>query len=274
MGTKIQWTDATLNTITGCTKYSEGCKNCYAARMHKRLTAMGQQKYKEPFNKVVVHPILSELKKRITKNTKMCFVNSMSDTFHAEVPEAYIYSLLQAVGMHSETNFQILTKRAKRLPKFEYPDNVWLGVTVEAAQYKNRIDELKKTNAKIKFLSCEPLLDDLGELDLSGIDWVIVGGESGCGARPCNPNWVRNIQRQCKEQNVAFFFKQWGEWQPIEFKNGLLDIKPGLNVMFTDPSPSGALQGSMKVGTKKAGSLLDGVEYKEYPKAANLKDGE
>ena len=209
---KIEWTNETINVITGCTKVSEGCQNCYAEKMHKRLTAMGQEKYKEPFNKVVMHNVISELQKRINKKTNMCFVNSMSDTFHKDVTDEYIKNLLVNLSLYGNVNFQILTKRAERIIDFEYPFNVWLGVTVENEKHKDRIAYLKKTNAKIKFLSCEPLLEDLGELDLKGIDWVIVGGESGAGARPMHPDWVHHIQKQCKEQNVAFFFKQWGEW--------------------------------------------------------------
>ncbi|MCD7779848.1 MAG: phage Gp37/Gp68 family protein [Candidatus Gastranaerophilales bacterium] len=227
--TKIQWTNETWNPITGCTKYSDGCQNCYAEKMHKRLTAMRQEKYKEPFNKVIFHA--EELTRKFGKKTKMIFVNSMSDTFHKDVTDLKIQLILDECYFNDPHIFQILTKRAERLPNFEYPANVWLGVTVEMAKYKSRMDYLKQTNAKIKFLSCEPLLEDLGELDLTRIDWVIVGGESGKNARPCHPDWVRNIKRQCEEQKVPFFFKQWG----------------GVN-------------------KKKTGCLLDGREYKEMPK--------
>ncbi len=228
MTSKIEWTNVTWNLITGCTKYSEGCQNCYAEKMHKRLTAMGQKKYQEPFSSVVFHD--EELSRKIGKN-KLVFVNSMSDTFHERVQDCEIHCLLTACKIRFENQFQILTKRAERLPDFkDYPSNVWLGVTIEMAKYKSRMDYLKQTNAKIKFLSCEPLLEDLGELDLTGIDWVIVGGESGKNARPCHPDWVRNIQKQCEEQKVPFFFKQWG----------------GVN-------------------KEKTGCLLDGKEYKEMP---------
>ena len=230
MSTKIEWTNATLNVITGCTQYSEGCQNCYAKAMHKRLTAMGLEKYKEPFNKVVCHNIITELSKKIGRKTNMCFVNSMSDTFHKDVSDDYINKLLVNLALYGNVNFQVLTKRADRIINFEYPSNIWLGVTVENDKHKDRIEYLKQTNAKIKFLSCEPLLSDLGKLDLTGIDWVIVGGESGFGARPVQPDWIRSIQKQCQEQNVAFFFKQWG----------------GVN-------------------KKENGCLLDGKEYKEYP---------
>lgn len=270
--TKIEWTETTVNVITGCTQYSEGCQNCYAKAMHKRLTAMGQEKYKEPFSVVKCHNIFSELSKKISKKINMCFINSMSDTFHKDVPDEYIKRLLDAVGRYgSKTQFQILTKRAERAAEFEYPDNVWLGVTVENNKYKDRIEFLKKTNAKIKFLSCEPLLEDLGKLDLSGINWVIVGGESGHNARPINPDWVRNIQRQCKEQGVAFFFKQWGEWAnasqvdydtiKANFKTALIgDSEVVLN------TPIDKITKTYKFGRKYTGCKLDGKEYKEYPK--------
>lgn len=260
MSSKIEWTEVTVNTITGCTKYSEGCKNCYAEKLHKRLAAMGQEKYKLPFEIIKCHNPITELSKKITKNVKMCFVNSMSDTFHKEVSDAYIYRLLQALWMYGNVNFQVLTKRASRLPDFEYPDNIWLGTTVELAEHKNRIEFLKKTNAKIKFLSCEPLLGDLGELDLSGIDWVIVGGESGCGARAMHPDWVRNIQKQCKAQNVAFFFKQWGEWIPC----GGEVIKGNIG---NPPEPAFVRKTTKYGKLLKSKNLIDFAECKEYPKA-------
>ena len=282
--TKIEWTETTVNVITGCTQYSEGCQNCYAKAMHKRLTAMGQEKYKEPFNKVVCHNILSELNKKINKKTNMCFINSMSDTFHKDVSDRYIENLLYNLSLFPSVNFQILTKRAERIIKFDYPDNVWLGVTVENASYKDRIDYLKKTNAKIKFLSCEPLLSDLGELNLNGIDWVIVGGESGFNARPCHPDWIRNIQKQCQEQRVAFFFKQWGEWKPVyeRDKEGTTDnyyngkesdyynLTYQKNYTRLNFASGYGFHGDnvtyyQKVGKQKSGCLLDGKEYKEYP---------
>lgn len=266
---KIEWTNATWNIITGCNKISEGCQNCYAEKMHYRLQAMGQEKYKCGFNCICFHE--DELNKYLGKKPKMIFVNSMSDTFYKDVNDEAINKILQACGNNKIHTFQILTKRAERVVDFEYPENVWLGVTVEKAKYKNRIEYLKQTNAKIKFLSCEPLLEDLGELDLKGIDWVIVGGESGNNARPMHPDWVRNIQRQCKEQNVAFFFKQWGEWMPASqcdydlIKDKFSIYKTGeseflLNVEINEEFSA------YKVGKKYSGCLLDGKEYKEYPK--------
>lgn len=277
MSTKIEWTNATINVITGCTQCSEGCQNCYAKAMHKRLTSMGLEKYKEPFSKVVFHG--EELSKTIGKTPKMVFVNSMSDTFHKDITDKQVNAILNYCNFYHHHTYQVLTKRAERIVNFKYPDNVWLGVTVENDKHKDRIEYLKQTNAKIKFLSCEPLLSNLGKLDLTGIDWVIVGGESGFGARPVHPDWIRNIQKQCQEQNVAFFFKQWGEWQIVYERdkegttaNYFNDTETeyydkyrrlnfnggqgfhGENVCYID-----------KVGKNKSGCLLDGKEYKEYP---------
>lgn len=263
----IEWTQETWNPITGCTKYSEGCKNCYAEKMTKRLKAMRQKKYAEGFDKVVFHP--KEQWRAFGKKPKMIFVNSMSDTFHKDILHWQVETILGVCLYNNIHTFQILTKRSERLKEFSYPKNVWLGVTVEHSDYKFRIDDLKQTNASVKFLSCEPLLSDLGELDLSGIDWVICGGESGPNARPCHPDWVRNIQRQCQEQNVPFFFKQWGEYihcsQTEELKAPICIIKP----TCLGPTEFGTLNFSdfwYKVGKKKSGCLLDGKEYKEFPK--------
>lgn len=281
---KIEWTNKTWNPVTGCSKYSEGCQNCYAEKMTKRLAAMGQEKYKNGFNKVVFHP--EELNRDFGGKSKMIFVNSMSDTFHADISKFQISKMLEYCSFNKQHIFQILTKRAARIEEFSYPPNVWLGVTVEKENYKNRIEFLRHTDAKIKFLSCEPLLGDLGELDLTGIDWVIVGGESGPGARPMHPDWVRNIQKQCQEQNVPFFFKQWGEWIPSEqalrlstFKRMGILSKDGSLSYKTYPSevkkwteqtkdPIKHIPGVfvLKVGKTNSGAILDGKEYKEFPK--------
>jgi len=267
---KIEWTNETWNIITGCTKHSEGCKNCYAEKMHKRLTAMGQEKYKEPFSKIIFHSM--ELNRLIGKN-KMVFVNSMSDTFHQEIQDSDINRLLTACKVQPWNQFQILTKRAYRLPDFIYPPNVWLGVTVENSKHKDRIDFLKKTNAKIKFLSCEPLLSDLGKLDLKGIDWVIIGGETGANARAMHPLWAYNIIHQCKKQNVPIFFKQWGEWIPeLETRHITLNSFAGsgelLNFDGTIANWDDFKEDQylmFKVGKKNAGSKIGGKEYKEFP---------
>lgn len=280
---KIEWTNETWNPVTGCTKYSEGCQNCYAERMTKRLAAMGQEKYKNGFNRVVFHQ--EELNRDFGGKSKMIFVNSMSDTFHADISKFRIGRILEYCSFNKQHIFQILTKRAARIREFSYPPNVWLGVTVEKENYKNRIEFLRHTDAKVKFLSCEPLLGDLGKLDLTGIDWVIVGGESGTGARPMHPDWVRNIQKQCQEQNVPFFFKQWGEWVSVSqtdisflekpcqilLKNGdsingifPADVKKFEKDHYKIDDFSGVI--IFKVGKSKSGAVLDGKEYKEFPK--------
>lgn len=269
---KIEWTNETWNPVTGCSKYSEGCQNCYAEKMTKRLAAMGQEKYKNGFNKVVFHP--EELNRGFGGKSKMIFVNSMSDTFHADISKFQISKMLEYCSFNKQHIFQILTKRAARVEEFSYPPNVWLGVTVEKENYKNRIEFLRHTDAKIKFLSCEPLLGDLGELDLTGIDWVIAGGESGPGARPMHPDWVRNIQKQCQEQNVPFFFKQWGEYRPIknsieyENTNEVVWITKDnrIAVCKTNRVPMTMAAAMIRVGKSKSGAILDGKEYKEFPK--------
>jgi len=209
---KIEWTESTWNPVTGCTKISPGCKNCYAERMAKRLQAMGQPNYRDGF-KLTCHPHAIDLPLR-WKKPQMIFVNSMSDLFHKEVPLDFIKKIFNVMNLSSQHTFQILTKRDDRLlalsELMRWTENIWMGVTVEAADYKHRIESLRQTDAYIKFLSLEPLLEDIGELDLTGIDWVIVGGESGPKARPIKTSWIRNIRSQCKEQDIPFFFKQWG----------------------------------------------------------------
>jgi protein gp37 len=208
----IEWTESTWNPVTGCSEISAGCQNCYAKRMALRLQAMGQPNYRNGF-KVTCHPKMLDLP-LCWKKPQMIFVNSMSDLFHELVPEEFIFEIFNTMNKASRHQFQILTKRAERLselaPSLKWTENIWMGVTVESADYKERIDYLRYTSAHIKFLSLEPLLDDLGLLDLNGIDWVIVGGESGPGARPVQIEWVRNVKRQCISQDVSFFFKQWG----------------------------------------------------------------
>lgn len=275
---KIEWTNETWNPVTGCSKYSEGCQNCYAEKMTKRLAAMGQEKYKNGFNKVVFHP--EELNRDFGGKSKMIFVNSMSDTFHADISKFQISKMLEYCSFNKQHIFQILTKRAARVEEFSYPPNVWLGVTVEKENYKNRIEFLRHTDAKVKFLSCEPLLGDLGELDLTGIDWVIAGGESGPGARPMHPDWVRNIQKQCQEQNVPFFFKQWGEYRPIknsieyENTNEVVWITKDnrIAVCKTNRVPMTMAAAMIRVGKSKSGAILDGKEYKEFPKILQKED--
>lgn len=230
---KIEWTESTWNPVTGCTKISPGCLNCYAERMTRRLQAMGQPNYRHGFNTAVHSRSLQQ--PLVLKKPQMIFVNSMSDLFHDKVPAEFILRVFDVMDKAFWHTYQILTKRAERLIEMDalidWPDNVWMGVSVETREYKNRIEMLKRCSAKVKFLSCEPLLGSLGKLDLKGIDWVIAGGESGPGARPIDPEWVEEIRDQCLKAKVPFFFKQWG----------------GFN-------------------KKKAGRLLDGKVWDQMPK--------
>jgi protein gp37 len=209
---KIEWTHASWNPVSGCSKYSAGCMHCYAERMARRLQAMGMPKYAQGFA-VTLHPELLELPLHWRK-PRSVFVNSMSDLFHSKVPLEFIQQVFATMRTAQWHRFQILTKRAERLAELsshlDWHPNVWIGVTVEAAQYRFRIDLLRGCGAAGKFLSIEPMLDFIPELDLSGIDWVIVGGESGPQARPILREWVIRVRDICAEQGVAFFFKQWG----------------------------------------------------------------
>lgn len=209
---RIEWTESTWNPITGCTKISSGCKNCYAERMAVRLQAMGQSNYIDGFQ-LTLHEHMLE-RPLEWKKPQLIFVNSMSDLFHEDVPVDFIQKIFDVMRRASWHNFQILTKRSERLLKLsvdiDWPPNVWMGVSVESSKYKFRINHLRETKAKIKFLSLEPLLGPLPALNVSGIDWVIVGGESGPGARPIEERWVTDIRDQCLLAKVPFFFKQWG----------------------------------------------------------------
>lgn len=237
---KIEWTEETWNPTTGCTKVSSGCKNCYAEVMAKRLQAMGTPGYDNGFEFSLMPDRLEQpIKKK--KSTKY-FVNSMSDLFHEKMPAKFLDKIMGVIDLTPQHIYQILTKREDAM--FDYfhersvPENIWLGVTVEDRKSGvPRIDKLRNINATIKFLSVEPLLEDIGAVDFSGIDWVIVGGESGAKARPMKKEWALNIKMQCEEQGVAFFFKQWGTW--------------------------GA--DGVKRSKKSNGRILEGKEWNEYP---------
>lgn len=236
----IEWTEQTWNPVTGCTKVSPGCKHCYAEVMAGRLQAMGASGYEDGFTLRLMPERLDQPLRR--KKPTLYFVNSMSDLFHEGVPDAFIDQVMDTIIRTPQHSYQILTKRASRLPEYfgsrSVPSNIWLGVSVEDQQYGlPRIDELRKVQATIRFLSVEPLLEDLGQIDLSGMDWVIVGGESGAKARPMRPDWALNIEKQCAQANVAFFFKQWGGWG----------------------------SDGIKRNKKANGRLLNGRLYDEYP---------
>lgn len=208
----IEWTEMTWNPTTGCDKISAGCKYCYAEIMSKRLQAMGVEKYKDNFE-VRTHE--SALNIPYTwKNSKIVFVNSMSDLFHKGIPLEFIKKVFAVMNDNPQHVFQVLTKRAERLfelhKELKWTHNIWMGVSVENDKVRHRIEYLQKTKARVKFLSLEPLIGPLNKLDLTNIDWVIVGGESGHKPRPMKPEWVLDIQEQCENNDVAFFFKQWG----------------------------------------------------------------
>jgi protein gp37 len=208
----IEWTDATWNPVTGCTKISPGCKNCYAERLAKRLKAMGQANYRNGF-RLTLQPQMLDLPLQ-WKMPKRIFVNSMSDLFHENVPTAYIKSVFEVMRLAHWHQYQILTKRSERARELtsvlNWEPQIWMGVSVETEEFTYRIDDLRKTGAHVKFLSLEPLLGPLRKLNLREIDWVIVGGESGPNARPVDPAWVTDLRDQCLKARVPFFFKQWG----------------------------------------------------------------
>lgn len=208
----IEWTETTWNPVTGCTKISQGCKHCYAERMAIRLKAMGQERYRNGFA-VTLHDDLVDLPLRWNQ-PRLIFVNSMSDLFHLDVPLAFIQRVFATMGRCPQHTFQILTKRSERVrevsSQLSWPPNVWMGVSVENEAVVNRVEDLRQVPAAVRFLSVEPLIGPLDRLPLEGIHWVIVGGESGPGARPMKVEWVESIYEQCRRADVSFFFKQWG----------------------------------------------------------------
>ncbi len=208
----IEWTESTWNPVSGCSKISAGCLNCYAERMAKRLKAMGQRRYRNGFA-VTLHPEALD-EPYGWKKPRVVFVNSMSDLFHDQIPFDFIGKVFSAMEGNARHTFQVLTKRSQRLrelgPLLEWSENIWMGVTIENNDYVGRAEDLRSTAAAIKFLSLEPLLGPVPDLDLRGIDWVIVGGESGPGAREMREEWVLEVKEKCERADTAFFFKQWG----------------------------------------------------------------
>ncbi|GBE38849.1 phage protein Gp37/Gp68 [bacterium BMS3Bbin08] len=232
LNSSIEWTDATWNPVTGCSKISPGCKHCYADRMANRLHAMGQPRYRNGFQLTLQADIIT--RPLSWREPHHIFVNSMSDLFHDNIPYEYINQVFDIMSQAHWHTFQVLTKRSKRLAeishKLKWPKNVWMGVSVENADYKFRISHLQQVPAAVRFLSIEPLLSSIGRLNLNKIDWVIVGGESGPKARPMKEDWVREVRDHCIKQETPFFFKQWGGVQK-----------------------------------KKTGRLLDGITWDEMP---------
>ena len=230
--TKIEWTECSWNPITGCTKISDGCAHCYAATLTRRLVAMHNPRYKNGFN-VTVHEDLIELPKK-WKTPRKIFVNSMSDIFHESVPDDIILRIFATMNACPQHIFQVLTKRPERLAqlngRINWTPNIWMGVTIENNKYLYRADLLRKCDAKLRFISAEPLIGEINDINLEQIDWLIVGGESGSQARPMDVSWVRTLRDKAQAEKIAFFFKQWG--------------------------------GTVK---KKTGRILDGQTYDEYP---------
>lgn len=211
---KIEWTNKSWNPVTGCSKVSEGCRHCYAEVMARRLKAMGQTKYNNGFQ-VTTHNEC--LKEPLSWNKpQMIFVCSMGDLFHEQVSDAFIDKVMETIEKTPQHRYQLLTKRAERMALYfsnhSIPHNAWIGVTVECKSSIKRIDFIRNINATVRFLSCEPLVEDLGNMDLTGINWIIVGGESGMQARPMKMEWALNVKRQAENLNIPFFFKQWGTW--------------------------------------------------------------
>ena len=241
--TKIEWTEKTWNPFHGCTKVSEACQNCYAEVMARRLQGNHIKSYENGFKPTLNPDVLKDPYK--WKKPTMCFVVSMGDLFHEDVPFPYIDDVIKVIEQCPQHTFQLLTKRAKRMFEYFYnhrkvaiPQNVWLGVTCENSSHKDRIDYLRLLDAPVRFISCEPLLGDMSDIDLSGIDWVITGGESGPCARRTPIEWFRGLRDACRCWNTPFFFKQWGTW--------------------------GA--DGIKRNKKENGCILDGETFKEYPR--------
>jgi protein gp37 len=271
--TTIEWTDETWNPVTGCDKISPGCKHCYAKALHDMRHQAFLNGVKMPEQYSVPFETVKCWEKRLDiplhwRAPRMCFINSMADLFHEDVPFEFISQALATVCLTPHITYQSLTKRADRMLDFfqwvvtaAIPRrslrvgiqhgpllNFWPGVSIESEKYLYRLDLLRQVPAAVRMVSFEPLLEDLGEVNLQGIGWAIVGGESGRGARPCHPDWVRSLRDQCVAQGVPFFFKQWGEWAPA------ITAKRGADAYF------------MRAGKKNAGALLDSREWREFPK--------
>ncbi|MGC2175358.1 MAG: phage Gp37/Gp68 family protein [Acidimicrobiales bacterium] len=273
----IEWTEATWNPTTGCDQTSPGCDNCYALTLSRRLKAMGNPKYQNdgssrtsgPGFKLTLHPDQLVLPHRWTK-PRVIFVNSMSDLFHPDVPDSFIEDVFRVMVDTPRHTYQVLTKRSQRLSKIAkqlpWPTNVWMGVSVESDRYVFRANDLRQVPAAVRFISAEPLLGPLPSLNLDGIDWVIAGGESGPGARPMHPRWAKGIRDHCIEEDVAFFFKQWGAWKPersisatpVSISGQLLETMPRKSV-------SDSPVRMRRVGKSAAGRSIDGRTWNEMP---------
>ena len=268
---KIEWTDETWNPVTGCTKISAGCANCYAERMAGRLQAMGQANYRNGF-KVTCHEHVLETPFRWRKPRRV-FVCSMSDLFHRDVPWPFVSMVFDVMDANPQHTYQVLSKRTASVAAYlsnrycHQPAHIWVGTSIENKKAMNdRLGYISTLRGFTRFLSIEPLLEDLGTIPgLHRFDQVIVGGESGPGARPMHPDWVRSIRDQCLEQNVPFFFKQWGEWYPYHL------VPNGEGGSYRWVILDG--EAMSRIGKKRAGRLLDGREWNEFPKKGEREKG-
>ncbi len=273
----IEWTQSTWNPTTGCDRTSPGCDHCYALTMARRLKAMGNPKYQTDGDPTTSGPGfgITEHRDQLAlprswKAPRTIFVNSMSDLFHPEVSDDFIAEVFQVMVETPRHTYQVLTKRAQRLskiaPRLPWPDNVWMGVSVESDRYAFRADHLRRVPATVRFISAEPLLGPLPRLDLEDIDWLIAGGESGHGARPMHPDWIRGIRDRCVEEDVAFFFKQWGAWAPNSEKGA---VPVSLTGDFVEEAPRlvvpGAPVAMRRLGKGSAGRHIDRRVWSQMP---------
>lgn len=273
----IEWTQATWNPTTGCDRTSPGCDHCYALTLARRLKAMGNPRYQAdgdprasgPGFGLTLHHDQLDLPRR-WKQSRIIFVNSMSDLFHQGVPTSFIADVFAVMAETPWHTFQVLTKRSKRMAQLAevlpWPDNVWMGVSVETDRYLFRVDHLRQVPSAIRFISAEPLLGPLATLDLTLIDWVIVGGESGHQARPMHPEWVTALRDRCQDAGVAFFFKQWGAWKPERHARSLYVGMDGSLAPSRSPAPvPGAPVAMRRVGKSNAGRILDRRTWDDMP---------
>lgn len=278
----IEWTQATWNPVTGCSKVSPGCAHCYAETFAERFRGVAGHPYTQGFDLTLRHDrLMLPLQWR---QPRLIFVNSMSDLFHEDVPYTFVRHVFDVMEQASQHRFQLLTKRARRLvelaPHLRWPANVWMGVSIENRQFAGRASELRQVPAAVRFISAEPLLGPLDDLSLQGIDWLIVGGESGPGARPMHPEWVRSLRDRCANASVPFYFKQWGAYRPLEGRSEApgssvtsIDVRGHRQHGSTTVGRSARVVLMRRVGKHRAGRLLDGREWSQMPASARLGSG-
>jgi protein gp37 len=276
----IEWTEATWNPTTGCNRTSPGCDNCYALTLSRRLKAMGNPKYQNdgdsrtsgPGFGLTLHPEQLDLPHRWAA-PRVIFVNSMSDLFHPSVPLTFIREVFEVMRDTPRHTYQVLTKRSARLEKvgteLSWPSNIWMGVSIESNKYVFRADHLRQVPAAVRFISAEPLLGSLSDLSLTGIDWLIAGGESGNGSRPMHPIWARQLRDRCSQEGTAFFFKQWGSWAPVEGNRSVFLEANGDIVAKSVPNNPEVVKLS-RVKRSQAGRHLDGKTWDEMPEVETL----